>query len=89
MNRVESWKVAIEKLSKKISNWRAKAISFGGRLTLVKSILGSLTLYFLLLFHAPKGVIKELERVTEKKNGGGLKGVNLGNEWHGQSGRGL
>ncbi|KAJ9566895.1 hypothetical protein OSB04_002861 [Centaurea solstitialis] len=37
MNRIGSWKVVIDKMKNKLSAWRAKSLSFSGRLTLVKS----------------------------------------------------
>ncbi|GJS98273.1 RNA-directed DNA polymerase, eukaryota, reverse transcriptase zinc-binding domain protein [Tanacetum coccineum] len=36
-----------------MADWKAKTMSFEGRLTLVKSILGSLPLYYFLMFHVP------------------------------------
>ncbi|GKA86250.1 copia protein [Tanacetum coccineum] len=45
----------------KLSHWKANTLSIGGRLTVVKSILGSLPIYFLTLFKAPIKVINLLE----------------------------
>lgn len=61
MNRIKAWDFLIERFKKKLSSWKAKALSFGGRLTLVKSVPGSLPIYLLSLFKAPKNVIKKLE----------------------------
>ena len=47
----------MEKLYKRLSTWKVKSLSFGGRLTLVKYVLGSSPLYFLSLFHAPTSVL--------------------------------
>ena len=63
MKRVASWKPVIEKMKAKLVGWKAKILSSGGRLTLVKSVLGSLPLYYLSLFRAPSGVIKQLESI--------------------------
>ena len=63
MNKIEHWKVVIEKMKNKLASWKARMMSFGGRLTLTKSVLGSLTLYFFTLFRAPRGVTRELERI--------------------------
>ncbi|GJX02450.1 putative RNA-directed DNA polymerase, eukaryota, reverse transcriptase zinc-binding domain protein [Tanacetum coccineum] len=41
MNRVESWNAIVEKFKEKLSFWKAKTLSFGGRLTLVRSVLNS------------------------------------------------
>ncbi|XP_071688252.1 uncharacterized protein [Rutidosis leptorrhynchoides] len=38
MNKIECWSPVIEKFSKRLSDWKARSFSFGGRLTLVKSI---------------------------------------------------
>ncbi|GJW80372.1 RNA-directed DNA polymerase, eukaryota [Tanacetum coccineum] len=47
----------------RLSAWKAKSLSIGGRLTLVKSGLGSLSVYFLSLFKAPVKVINTLEAI--------------------------
>ncbi|XP_071687016.1 uncharacterized protein [Rutidosis leptorrhynchoides] len=46
MKKSKDWKLVIEKFNSRLSEWKARAISFGGRLTLVKSVLNSLPLYF-------------------------------------------
>ncbi|GJS82658.1 hypothetical protein Tco_0749199 [Tanacetum coccineum] len=71
MKRVDSWNIVVEKFKKRLGNWKTKMISFGGRLTLVKSILGSLSLYFFSLFHALMSVLKNLESCEIKKIWGG------------------
>ncbi|XP_071699110.1 uncharacterized protein [Rutidosis leptorrhynchoides] len=48
MKRSNEWKPVIEKFHKKLSGWKVRSISFGERLTLVKSALSSLPLYFFL-----------------------------------------
>ncbi|GJS06427.1 RNA-directed DNA polymerase, eukaryota, reverse transcriptase zinc-binding domain protein [Tanacetum coccineum] len=45
----------------KITRWKTKTLSIGGRLTLIKSILGSIESYFMSLFPAPNTVLKDLE----------------------------
>ncbi|KAJ9564171.1 hypothetical protein OSB04_000137 [Centaurea solstitialis] len=46
--------------------WKADSLSAGGKLTLCKSVLGSLGLYFFSLFRAPIKVIGELERIRRR-----------------------
>ncbi|GKD12876.1 reverse transcriptase domain, reverse transcriptase zinc-binding domain protein [Tanacetum coccineum] len=48
----DGWNVVIECFRDKISSWKAKALSIGGRLTLIKFILGSLLVYSFFLFKA-------------------------------------
>ncbi|GJS51049.1 hypothetical protein Tco_0624411 [Tanacetum coccineum] len=53
MEKVDSWKVIMDKFKKRLGNWKTKMMSCGGRLTLIKSVLDSLARYFFSLFHAP------------------------------------
>ncbi|XP_071726751.1 uncharacterized protein [Rutidosis leptorrhynchoides] len=41
MNKLESWASVISKFEKRLSDWKARSMSYGGRLTLVKSVLNS------------------------------------------------
>ncbi|GKF06465.1 hypothetical protein Tco_0037133 [Tanacetum coccineum] len=61
-----SWNPIVEKFKEKLSFWKARTLSFGGRLTLVLSVLGSLS-----LFCAPASVIQKLERVRKNFFWGG------------------
>ncbi|GJT46336.1 putative RNA-directed DNA polymerase, eukaryota, reverse transcriptase zinc-binding domain protein, partial [Tanacetum coccineum] len=47
------WTEVIDRLQDRLLSWKAKNLSIGGRLTLFKSVLGSVPLYFLSLFKAP------------------------------------
>nr|GEX25723.1 RNA-directed DNA polymerase, eukaryota [Tanacetum cinerariifolium] len=49
-----------------MSKWKVKTLSIGGRLTLLKSVLGASPLYSMSIFKAPKGVLKELEAVRRQ-----------------------
>ncbi|GJS59725.1 RNA-directed DNA polymerase, eukaryota, reverse transcriptase zinc-binding domain protein [Tanacetum coccineum] len=57
MSRVVHWQVLIDKFKSRLSGWN----SIGGRLTLIKSVLGSLWIYYLSIFKAPEMVLKSLE----------------------------
>ncbi|XP_022030457.1 uncharacterized protein LOC110931368 [Helianthus annuus] len=63
MKRVKPWRPIIDKFSKKLSRWKAKSLSMGGRITLAKAVLGNLPSYFLSIFKAPVKVIKTLEGI--------------------------
>ncbi|GKB92679.1 reverse transcriptase domain, reverse transcriptase zinc-binding domain protein [Tanacetum coccineum] len=65
MRRVSAWNDVIDRFKSRLSEWKAKAMSFGGRLMLVKSVLGSLPLYYFSLFRVPSSVIGALERVQK------------------------
>ncbi|KAJ9567846.1 hypothetical protein OSB04_003812 [Centaurea solstitialis] len=55
MKRVNHWEKVIDKINNKLLGWKAKWISFGGRLNLVKSVLSSIPLYYFSMFHALGG----------------------------------
>ncbi|XP_021971650.1 uncharacterized protein LOC110866811 [Helianthus annuus] len=63
MNRAKNWNPVIERLKAKLSKWKGRHLSMVGRMTLAKSVLGSLPTYYLSLFAAPKCVITKLERI--------------------------
>ncbi|GJS67889.1 RNA-directed DNA polymerase, eukaryota, reverse transcriptase zinc-binding domain protein [Tanacetum coccineum] len=43
MRKIADWTKVINRFSKKLASWKANLLSIGGRLTLVKSVLGSLS----------------------------------------------
>ena len=45
---------------KRLSSWKCKNISTGGRLMLINSILSSLSMYMMSFFDIPKGVRKKV-----------------------------
>ncbi|GJY96037.1 hypothetical protein Tco_0512398 [Tanacetum coccineum] len=63
MRKSVNWNGVIDRFSKKLSTWKANMLSIGGRLTLVKSVLENLPIYFLSLFRAPASVIKKMESI--------------------------
>ncbi|GJQ93913.1 reverse transcriptase domain, reverse transcriptase zinc-binding domain protein [Tanacetum coccineum] len=50
----DGWNEVINRFRERLSALKAKALLIGGRLMLVKSALGSLPIYYLSLFKAPK-----------------------------------
>ncbi|GKE67742.1 hypothetical protein Tco_1521903 [Tanacetum coccineum] len=53
MSCIEAWRPVVEKFINRLANWKARSMSFGGRLTLVKLVLSSLPLYYFSLFRVP------------------------------------
>ncbi|KAL4580934.1 hypothetical protein LXL04_017140 [Taraxacum kok-saghyz] len=66
MRLSKHWEVIIEKFKSRLSSWKADSLSFGGRLTLIKSVLGSLPLYYFSVFKAPTKVIDALEGIRRR-----------------------
>ncbi|GKC12413.1 hypothetical protein Tco_1009195 [Tanacetum coccineum] len=71
MNLVSSWQFLIDRFHTKLSSWKANLLSIGGRLTLIKVVLGSLGIYLLSIFKAHETVLKYLERYRAKFFWGG------------------
>nr|GEW54986.1 RNA-directed DNA polymerase, eukaryota [Tanacetum cinerariifolium] len=63
MSRHKAWVDVVLKLRSHISKWKAKTLSIGGRLTLLKSVLGASLLYSMSIFKVPRGVLKEMESI--------------------------
>lgn len=66
MKRLDSWTKVEEKMSKKLNTWKARTLSMRGRLTLVKSVLSILPVYYFSLFHISATVVTTLEKVHNK-----------------------
>ncbi|KAJ0834140.1 putative reverse transcriptase zinc-binding domain-containing protein [Helianthus annuus] len=61
MNRISSWRPVVQVFEDRLSRWKASILSMGGRVTLIKSVLGSLPNYFFSLYKAPVGILYKLE----------------------------
>nr|KAJ0214953.1 hypothetical protein LSAT_V11C300147850 [Lactuca sativa] len=73
MSQKRSWQPVIDRVQNKLSLWKAKTLSFGGRLTLVKTVLGSLPLFYFSIFKAPISIIDNLEKLRRRFLWGGSK----------------
>ncbi|GKB01694.1 hypothetical protein Tco_0829738 [Tanacetum coccineum] len=66
MNLTSSWHVLIDRFQKRLSTWKANLLSIGGRLTLIKAVLGSLGIYYLSIFKAPETILNSLESLRSR-----------------------
>ena len=48
--RKSTWQPVVDKVRKKLSLWKREELSFAGRLTLIKSVVSCLPLYYILVF---------------------------------------
>nr|GEV03225.1 RNA-directed DNA polymerase, eukaryota [Tanacetum cinerariifolium] len=53
----------VDKLKGRLSKWKLKTLSFGSRLTLLKSVLGSTPIYNMSLYKVPKTVLNSMEAI--------------------------
>ncbi|GKD23438.1 RNA-directed DNA polymerase, eukaryota, partial [Tanacetum coccineum] len=63
MSRLKAWEDVINKVVCRLSKWKMKSLSIGGRLTLLKYVLGSTPIYYLSMYKAPIQVLKKLESI--------------------------
>ncbi|GKA82912.1 RNA-directed DNA polymerase, eukaryota, reverse transcriptase zinc-binding domain protein [Tanacetum coccineum] len=68
--------ILVDKFKSKLSTWKASLLFIGGRLTLIKSVLGILGIYYLSLFKASESIINTLERHRARFFWGGYDGNN-------------
>nr|GEZ93247.1 hypothetical protein [Tanacetum cinerariifolium] len=66
MSRCSNWNAIIQKLSYKLSSWKARLLSVGGRLSLIKSVLGNLPTYYMSIYLMPVLVRNKLESMRNK-----------------------
>jgi hypothetical protein len=55
----KDWDFLISKIENKLENWKEKLLSIGGRLTLIKSVLSAMPLYWMSIFRLPVQVRKK------------------------------
>jgi hypothetical protein len=58
---IAEWKHVEERLQKRLSSWKGKLLSLGGRLVLINSVLTNMVLYMVSFFQIPKGVLHRLD----------------------------
>jgi len=64
--RKEDWNWLITKIEAKITHWSFKWLSRAGRLTLIKSVLLAIPVYWAALTWVPKGVLEKIRRICSR-----------------------
>ena len=57
------WDLVTERISRRLDGWQKTYLSFGGRITLIRSCLSHMPCYFLSLFKLPVSVAAKIERL--------------------------
>jgi hypothetical protein len=57
----KDWRVVEEIFQKKLSSWKGKLFSSGGRLVLINSVLSSLPMSLMSFLRIPKNVLEKLD----------------------------
>nr|GEZ82605.1 RNA-directed DNA polymerase, eukaryota [Tanacetum cinerariifolium] len=63
MSRVHTWNEVVDRVKNWLSKCKMKTLSIGGRLTLLKSVLGSMPIFHMSIFRAPLTVLRTLESI--------------------------
>jgi len=62
----EDWNWLIAKIEARISHWSFKWLSRVGRLTLIKSVLMAIPIYWATLTWVPKGILEKIRRICSR-----------------------
>ncbi|GJX60749.1 RNA-directed DNA polymerase, eukaryota, reverse transcriptase zinc-binding domain protein [Tanacetum coccineum] len=65
-SRSNFWDEVIAKLSSRLSKWKIKMLSIGGRFTLNKAVLSSLPIYLMSIYKTPVGVLRKMESIRRR-----------------------
>jgi hypothetical protein len=57
----KDWEMIEERIEKKLSSWKEKYLSVGGRLVLINLVLSSLPMFMLSFFEIPNGVLEKID----------------------------
>ncbi|GJW64078.1 RNA-directed DNA polymerase, eukaryota, reverse transcriptase zinc-binding domain protein, partial [Tanacetum coccineum] len=63
MSRIQSWNETVKGMAARLSKWKMKTLSIGGRLTLLKSVLGSMPIYHMSIFKVPMKILQHMESI--------------------------
>jgi hypothetical protein len=64
--RNRDWDFLVNKIDKKLSNWKGKLLSIGGRLTLIKVVLNAIPIYWMSKFRLPINITKKIDQLCRR-----------------------
>ncbi|GKV29018.1 hypothetical protein SLEP1_g37997 [Rubroshorea leprosula] len=64
----------LEGVTRKLSTWKGRYLSLGGRITLIHSVLSSLPVFWMSMYVIPKGTILFLDKIRRRFLWGGVEG---------------
>ena len=64
--RNSEWRCVIDRFEKRLSNWKAKFLSSGGRLVLINSVLSSLPIFMMSFLEIPTSVLQKLDAIRSR-----------------------
>ena len=71
VNSVKIWEPVVKKFESRLAGWKSNLLSMGGRVTMIKSVLACLLIYFMSLFQIPRTIKDKLDKIQKKFLWGG------------------
>ena len=78
MNRGATWQPVVKKIQNRLASWKSKILSRAGRLTLIKSVLNSLPVYYMSMFKMSNSIALKIVKLQRKFFWGGSNGDKIG-----------
>jgi len=72
-HKLKFWQPLLDRIKSRLTGWKSKNLSLGGRLVLLKSVLSSLPVYFLSFFKAPASILSSIEYIFNCFFWGGVR----------------
>ncbi|GKV15257.1 hypothetical protein SLEP1_g26053 [Rubroshorea leprosula] len=72
--KISFWKPLVEVFHKKLTTWKGRYLSLGGRITLINLVLSSLLVFWMSMYLIPKGTILSLDKIRRRFLWGGVEG---------------
>lgn len=66
VNSIKLWQPIVEKFEARLARWKARSLSMGGKVTLLKSVLVSLSIFFMSIFQILVEVKERLDRIQRQ-----------------------
>jgi len=63
---VKFWVLVLTKLKARLNGWRGRFLSLAGRISLVKTVISSVPLYYLSIFKAPESIYKNIISIQRR-----------------------
>ena len=74
MSRESAWKPVLDKIQNRLASWKARILSRAGRLTLIKSVLNSLPVFYMSMFKMPRSIAMKIIKLQRSFFWGGGTG---------------
>jgi len=64
--RVSFWDGVLERVKSRLGRWKGRFLSLAGRVCLIKSVLSSISLFYISMYKFPSAMLKEIEKIQRR-----------------------